>query len=138
MKQAIIRAIDHFCTTILESSIEEGCCHGEDFFGASVSIFENECEQIWYLFFTKETLNDIARNLLFEENLLEDDLNDLLKEVSNQIIGTAKVFLEEFYPEKDYTLSVPEFMGNICKPFPIPLQEEYVYTINNQTLVVAC
>ena len=70
MKQAIIRAIDHFCTTILESSIEEGCCHGEDFFGASVSIFENECEQIWYLFFTKETLIDIARNLLFEENYL--------------------------------------------------------------------
>mgnify|MGYP000143108188 CR=1 FL=1 len=61
------------------------------------------------------TLNAIAKNLLFEDNLCEDALDDLLKEVSNQILGSTKVLLEEQNPHKHYQLSVPEFMVTVSK-----------------------
>jgi len=94
-------------------------------------------EHTWYLFFEKKVLDEIALNLLFEENLCEDDLDDLLKELANQIIGSAKVLLEEKYPTNDYRLSVPEFMGNVATPFPIPLKETQHYQIKNSTFVIA-
>jgi hypothetical protein len=136
MKHAVQQATENFCSTILETSPKNGKSPGKSFYGAAVSLYENNDEHIWYLLFKRPTLNRIAKNLLLEENLHEDDLNDLLKEVSNQIIGSAKVILEEKNPHHSYTLSVPEFMGNIQTPFPFKLKEHFVYKINHRTFII--
>ena len=136
MKQAVIEATENFCSTILCEPLTNGKTLGKKFYGSAISLYENGTEHIWYLFFKKGTLNEIARNLLFEENLCEDDLDDLLKEISNQIIGSAKVKLQERNPDGQYHLSVPEFMGDICTPFPIKLEEAFLYKIKNRTFVI--
>ncbi|MDD2385078.1 MAG: chemotaxis protein CheX [Sulfurospirillaceae bacterium] len=136
MKQAIMQAIENFCSTILYVPLENGKSIGKQFYGAAIALIENDIEHIWYLFFKKDTLNIIAQNLLCEDHLCEDDLDDLLKEISNQIIGSAKVILETTYPHCKYQLSVPEFMGNVPTPFPIKLQESLVYKIKNRTFVI--
>ena len=137
MKEAVIQATENFCSTILCETPQLTSQLGDYFYGSAIALIENECEHMWYLFFEKKVLDDIAYNLLFEEHLSEEDLDDLLKEIANQIIGSAKVLLEEKYPHNHYHLSVPEFMGNIATPFPIPLQETRHYCIKNGTFVIA-
>ena len=95
MNQAVIEATHSFCETILCELPQKAANLGEYFYGSAISLLENDTEHTWYLFFEKEVLSDIAFNLLFEENLCENDLDDLLKEIANQIIGSAKVLLEE-------------------------------------------
>jgi len=136
MKQAVMEAAKQFCLTILSASIEEGDAKGKSFYGAAVSLYENDAEHTWYLFFKRDTLNTIAQNLLFEDNLCEDDLDDLLKEVSNQIIGSAKVLLEQQNPHHTYQISVPEFMGNVTEPFPVQLEETLCLQVNDKTFVI--
>jgi len=137
MKEAVIQAMENFCSTILCEIPKETIQLGNYFYGSAIALIENECEHMWYLFFEKKVLDEIAFNLLFEENLSENDLDDLLKEIANQIIGSAKVLLEEKYPDNHYHLSVPEFMGNVATPFPIPLQEIQHFQVKNSTFVIA-
>ena len=137
MNQAVIEATRSFCETILCELPQKAANLGEYFYGSAISLLENDTEHTWYLFFEKEVLSDIAFNLLFEENLCENDLDDLLKEIAKQIIGSAKVLLEEKYPNNTYQLNVPEFMGNVCRPFPIQLQDTHHYLIKNSTFVIA-
>lgn len=137
MQKAVIEATHGFCETILCELPQKVATLGEYFYGCAISLLENDIEHTWYLFFEKKVLDEIAFNLLFEENLCEDDLDDLLKEIANQIIGSAKVLLEEKYPDNTYTINLPEFMGNICTPFPIELQDTHHYLIKNGTFVIA-
>lgn len=137
MKEAVIEATHNFCETILCELPQKATASGHYFYGSAISILENGVENTWYLFFEKNVLNDIASNLLFEDNLNEEDLDDLLKEIANQIIGSAKVLLEEKYPGNTYHLNVPEFMGNICAPFPIEFKEEQHYLIKNSSFIIA-
>ena len=137
MKQAVLSAAENFCSTILSTSLRQGRLETDNFYGAAVSLYENEAEHIWYLLFQRETLNQIAQNLLFEDSLCEDDLDDLIKEVSNQIIGGAKVILQQKYPNHTYQLSVPEFMGHISHPFPFTTQETLCYSLNDFSFVIA-
>jgi len=137
MQEAVIQATENFCSTILCEVPQKASELGSYFYGSAIALIENEMEHTWYLFFEKKVLDEIALNLLFEENLCEEDLDDLLKEIANQIIGSAKVILEEKYPHNDYHLSVPEFMGNVATPFPIALQETQHYQVKNSTFVIA-
>ncbi len=137
MKEAVIQATENFFATILCEVPQTTVELGNYFYGSAIALIENKREHTWYLFFEKKVLDAIALNLLFEENLCEEDLDDLLKEIANQIIGSAKVLLEKKYPSNNYCLSVPEFMGNISTPFPIPLQESQHYQIKNSTFVIA-
>jgi hypothetical protein len=137
MKEAVIQATENFCSTILCEVPQPTSQLGHYFYGSAIALIENEYEHMWYLFFEKEVLDEIALNLLFEENLCENDLDDLLKEIANQIIGSAKVLLEEKYPNNDYHLSVPEFMGNVTIPFPLSLNETQHFQIKKGTFVIA-
>ncbi|MDD3323754.1 MAG: restriction endonuclease [Sulfurospirillaceae bacterium] len=136
MKEAVIQATENFCSDILCTIPQNAKTRGRNLYGSAISLYENKKEHIWYLFFKKNTLNEIAKNLLFEDNLCEDDLDDLLKEISNQIIGSAKVILEGENPHIDYRLGVPEFLGNISEPFPIKLEEFLLYKIKNRTFII--
>jgi len=137
MREAVNEAIKVFCEDILGFELEKAKTVGNNFYGASIPIFENGVERDWYLFFKKETLKNIAQVLLFEDNLSEDEFNDLLKEVSNQIIGIAKVKLEEKNQNLSYKLGTPEFLGNISAPIPLKLENNLLYKIKNRTFLVA-
>ncbi len=137
MKEAIVEATKHFCEDILDFKLSEAKSIGKDLYGASIPIYENGKETNWYLFFKKESLNEVAKVLLFEDNLNEDDLDDLLKEISNLIIGQAKVLLEEKNKNSSYKIGTPEFLGKISEPFPIKLDNKLLFKIKNRTFLIA-
>jgi chemotaxis protein CheY-P-specific phosphatase CheC len=137
MKEAIKEATKYFCKDILDFEISEGKSIGNDFYGASIPIYEDGKETDWYLFFKKESLNEVAKVLLFEDNLSEDDLDDLLKEIANLIIGKAKVILEEKNKQNNYKIGTPEFLGKVGEKFPIKLKNKLLFNIKNRTFLIA-
>ncbi len=137
MKKAIEEATKYFCEEILDFDIKDAKTIGKDLYGASIPIYEDGKETNWYLFFKKDTLNEVAKVLLFEDNLNEDDLDDLLKEISNLIIGKAKVLLEEKNHSNTYEIDTPEFLGKISEPFPIKLKNKMVFKFKNRTFLIA-
>ncbi len=62
------------------------------------------------------------------------DLDDLCKEIANQIIGKAKNLLNEKEPNA-YKLGTPEFLGEV-ENFGIKLKEKFVYKIKNRTFQI--
>ncbi len=137
MRDIIDNSLKIFCEEVLGLKMKKAKGLGKNFYAASIPIYENRQEVNWYFFFKRQTLNDIAKILLFEDDINEDDINDLLKEVSNQVIGLAKVKLEESCTNKLYRLGTPEFLGKISSPFPIRLEDTLLYKINNRTFLVA-
>jgi chemotaxis protein CheY-P-specific phosphatase CheC len=137
MTEIIENSLRIFCEDILGLKIQKAKSLGKDFYATSIPIYEDNKEISWYFFFKRDTLNNIAKILLFEDNLNEDDIFDLLEEVSNQVIGLAKVKLEETCVNKTYKLGTPEFLGKISAPFPIKLEENLLYKINNRTFLIA-
>ena len=137
MTKIVENSLKIFCEEILGLKIQKAKSLGSDFYATSIPIYENDKEINWYFFLKKHTLNDIAKVLLFEDNLNEDDINDLLKEVTNQVIGLAKVKLEERYTNITYKLGTPEFLGKISAPIPIKLEENLLYKMNNRTFLIA-
>ena len=136
MITAIDSATKRFCTEIIGLEIQQAKCFGKNFYGASIAIYENSIETQWYLLFKKDTLNEFSKALLFEDNLSEDDLNDLIKEVANIIIGSAKVILETKNENREYKISTPEFLGHIQKVGLLKLEEFLLYKIKNRTFVI--
>lgn len=137
MQNAVVEATQSFFEMVLGTDVLRGKTKGKNFYGASISLYENSHEHMWYLFFKKDTLNFIAKNLLCEDNLCEDDLDDLLKEIANQLIGPAKVILEGQYPNTNFTLGVPEFMGNVSFPFPFALNNPMIFKVKNRTFILS-
>ncbi len=137
MKEAVKEAVKIFCENILGLELEDAKTIGNNFYGASIPIYEDGNEKNLFLFFKKPTLNKIAKILLLEDNLNEDELDDLLKEVSNQIIGIAKVKLEEKNQNINYKLGTPEFIGHISATMPIKFKDNLLYKIKNRTFLVA-
>ncbi len=137
MIESIDEAIRVFCEDILGFELQKGKSLGKNFYAASIPLYENEKEQNWYIFLKEATLKKIAKTLLLEEDLPKSEYDDLLKEVANQMIGLAKVKLEEKNKNTDYQLGTPEFLGNISAPLPIKLEDKILYKISNRTILVA-
>ena len=136
MITAIDNATKSFCTDIIGIEIQKAKYFGKDFYGAAIALNENDQENQWYLLFKKNTLNEFSKALLFEDNLNEDDLDDLIKEVSNMIVGSAKVILEKENPDKTYKLSTPDFLGHVPRINLLKLEEFLLYKIKNRTFVI--
>lgn len=62
------------------------------------------------LYMGKKVLLDACNVFLFEQDLNDETLEDLAKEVANIIVGTAKVKINETFRTK-YKLSTPKFLG---------------------------
>jgi chemotaxis protein CheY-P-specific phosphatase CheC len=136
MITAIDNATKSFCTDIIGMEIQDAKSLGKNFYGAAIALFEDEKETQWYLLFKRNTLNVFSKALLFEENLQEDELNDLVKEVANMIIGSAKVELENKNKNSTYKLSTPDFLGHVPSARLLKLEEFLLYKIKNRTFVV--
>ena len=137
MKEAVEYGINIFCKDILGLEPSIATTLGNNFYGASILIYENNTELNWILLFKKDTLKKVAQILLFEDNLSEENYIDLLKEVSNQIIGIAKVKLEERNQNITYKLGIPKFLGHILTPIPFELENRLLYKIKNRTFLIA-
>lgn len=136
MINTINDATKSFCTDIIGLNIQEAKFAGKDFYGTAITLYEDKNEIQWYLLFQKHTLNEFSKALLFEDNLSEDDLDDLSKEVANLIIGSAKVILENKNSNIQYKISTPRFLGHVSKIESLKLKESLLYKIKNRTFVV--
>ena len=136
MREAISDATKIFCEEILGFELKKAKTLGSDFYVASIPIYENENEKNWFLLFKRQTLQKIAQALLFEDNISEEDIDDLIKEVSNQIIGLAKVTLEEKNPNFSYKLGVPDFLGTVSSASNSNSKNSLLYKICNRTFLI--
>jgi len=80
-----------------------------------------------YLKFPKKTL-DLVSTLLFGDD--EYDLEDLLKEIANLIVGKAKVFASD--KNIHFNISIPEFL----EKKDISYDEAKSYSINGECFSV--
>ncbi len=136
MRKAIDDATKIFCNEILGLELKKAKIPGNNFYVASIPIYENENEKKWFLLFKRHTLQKIAQTLLFEDNINEEDIDDLIKEVSNQIIGLAKVTLEEKNPNFSYKLGVPNFLGIVSSPSNPNSKNNLLYKVCNRTFLI--
>ena len=136
MITAINSATKSFCTDIIGLETKQAKHFGKNFYGAAIALYENGIETQWYLLFKKNTLNEFSKALLFEDSLNEDDLDDLVKEVANMIVGSAKVILEDKNSNSTYKISTPDFLGHVPKVELLKLEEFLLYKVKNRTFVV--
>lgn len=136
MLNAIEQATTNFCVDIINLELKTAKHLSANLYGAAIAMYENDIESQWYLLFTKHTLNEFSKALLFEDNLNEDDLDDLIKEVANMIIGSAKVILESNSPEKNYRISTPDFLGHVPNYRLLQLEEFLLYKIKNRSFII--
>lgn len=136
MLSTVDASVHYFCKDILGLAIKEGSNHPKEFFGASIPLTCNQAEAHYHLFFEPFVLDAFGKVLLGETNLSEVDLDDLCKEVANQIIGHAKVTLETEQPNNTFKLGTPEFLGQITAPSPIKLEGFLLYELENGLFLV--
>ncbi|MBE0494907.1 MAG: restriction endonuclease [Campylobacterales bacterium] len=136
MLSAINHSTTYFCSDILGFEVTPCTRLGASFFGASIPLTCNAAEHHFYLFFEDGVLNNFGEILLGESPLCEADLDDLCKEVANQIIGHAKVSLEKQHPQNHYQLGTPEFLGEIPSPLPVNLEEFLLYELEGHTFLI--
>ena len=84
--------------------------------------------------FKKDTLKIFMNAFFGQEDMEDTDLDDLCKEIANQIIGKAKNLLNEKEPNA-YKLGTPEFLGEV-ENFGIKLKEKFIYKIKNRTFQI--
>lgn len=127
MYKTLDYSIYHFFEKVLKLKIEKVDVIRGELYGASIPLCFKDEEYSFYLFFQKSALNEIAQ-LLLHENLKEDGLADLVKEIANQIVGYAKKLLNE---TEECTLGVPEYLGYVENFSSIRLKEKFTYKIKN-------
>ncbi|EAJ1253949.1 hypothetical protein A0Y59_01905 [Campylobacter lari] len=130
MTKTLEYSIYHFFEHILKLKISQKSVIRGELYGASIPLYFKDEEYSFYLFFQKKALNEIAQFLLYEE-LKEDGLADLVKEVANQIIGYAKKLLNDTNGKDEYRLGVPEYLGRIDGFSKIKLKEKFTYEVKN-------
>ncbi|EGK8105391.1 hypothetical protein ACP0SG_06805 [Campylobacter lari] len=130
MTKTLEYSIYHFFEHILKLKISQKSMIRGELYGASIPLYFKDEEYSFYLFFQKQALNEIAQFLLHEE-LKEDGLADLVKEVANQIIGYAKKLLNDTNGKDEYCLGVPEYLGRIDGFSKIKLKEKFTYEVKN-------
>lgn len=136
MINAVDKATQNFCSNIISLKIDKAKHSGKNFYGAAIALYQDNTEYQWYLLFKKNTLNEFSKALLFEDNLNEDDLDDLVKEVANLIIGSAKVILEAENSTVDYKMGTPDFLGHVPNMRLLGLEDFLLYKIKNRTFAI--
>ncbi|MBK1991728.1 chemotaxis protein CheX [Campylobacter sp. 2018MI35] len=121
----------HFYNHILKMHIEKmkKIKKGE-FYATSITIKNNEIENVFYLFFSQSILQEIASILIPGEDLSENDWQDLTKECTNQIIGCMKKLLNDAQGKDEYKLGIPKYLGK-TDPSSIKLNEFLVYKLDD-------
>lgn len=134
--KAIGESMLHICDVMDAKLKEEGELSG-NIYGSFIPIYEDagdsKKEIQFYLYFQKAVLKDAAEKLV-QTNYDETDLDDLSRELANQIVGYAKNLLNDS-SAGGYSLGTPEFLG-VVEQFHIPFEEKKVYSINGNILKI--
>lgn len=135
--QAINESMLHICD-VMDAQLKESNEQIEGkIYGSSIPVYKNQDdkkEEIqFFLYFKKEVLKDAADTLL-QSNYTEDDLDDLSRELANQIVGYAKNLLNDS-GVGHFSLGTPEFLG-VVEHFHIKFEEFKIYYINNNILKI--
>lgn len=134
IKDAIDAGVRHLCNDTLGLNVQAGASIGKGFYGASIPITFDKKEIDFYLFFKHRTLEVFAINLLGVDQLQEADLDDLCKELANQIVGKAKNILNE-HEEGKFKLGTPEFLGQVDS-FGIRFKSKFIYKLSGRTFYI--
>lgn len=134
MRAIIDSAVRFLCTKTLGFDIVSAKSLGSGFYGSSIPLYANGVEYHFYLFFKRDTLKNFAVALMGVDELVDADLDDLSREIANQIIGKAKILLSET-EGGEYALGTPEFLGEV-KNFNVKLDEKLLYKMKNRTFQV--
>ncbi|MDO5046209.1 MAG: chemotaxis protein CheX [Campylobacter sp.] len=132
--EVIKLGVEHLCSKILGYKVSEASTLNGEFYGSALPIYKGKSEFHFYLYFKKDTLNRFAKVLLGSDELNEDDLSDLCKEVANLIVGYSKNLLNE-RENGAYKLGTPEYLGRI-ENFKVKLEEKRIYKIKNRTFQI--
>lgn len=81
-------------------------------FISAVKIIDNDAEVLIYIGLTKDTLNELA-TICFacEDDYSDDELEDLLKEVSNLVVGKVKVLISD--ASMKATIGIPALVEDL-------------------------
>ncbi|MBR8461831.1 chemotaxis protein CheX [Campylobacter sp. faydin G-140] len=134
MREVIDTATRHLCVDTLGFEIENGSRLGRGFYGAAIPVYKGNTEFHFYLYFKRNTLKLFLKAFFDRDDLEDADLDDLCKEIANQIIGKAKNLLNE-RESGAYKLGTPEFLGEVDK-FPVKLDENFIYKMKNRTFQI--
>lgn len=127
MLNNIEKSIKHFFEDILKEKITEDDNISGELYGSSIVLSsESEGDYEFYLFFPKEVFEKFRQIFLKNAVFKEDDFCDLAKECANEIIGYAKVKLNE--NKKEYSLGIPEYLGRVDFA-NFKLDEEFTYSM---------
>lgn len=108
----IERSVEHFFTDILQCKLSKIKEIKGELYGASIpltSALEGEFD--FYLLFSKEVFARYKAVFLQDLVLKEDDFTDLCKELANEIIGHAKISIND--SGMDFKLGIPEYLGRV-------------------------
>lgn len=137
ISRAISESVLHICD-VMGAKIELGEPSDGAIYGSCIPVYETtdegQTEIQCFLYFHKEVLKDAADKLLLSK-YTEDDLDDLSRELANQIIGYAKNLLNESSADNPYKLGTPEFLG-VVEHFGMVFEDAKIYKINGNTLKI--
>lgn len=129
MLEIVDFSIKHFFEEILKQNLKKANDIGGELYGSSIVLnSKTQGDFVFYLFFPKEVLDKFRQVFLKNMVLKEDDLCDLSKECANEIIGYAKVKLND--NKDEFKLGVPEYLGRVDFA-NFKLDEELTYSIDN-------
>ncbi|TKX30231.1 hypothetical protein CQA38_00900 [Campylobacter sp. MIT 12-5580] len=112
MFRAVEDSIKHFFEEILKGKLTQREHIEGELYGAAIMLkSEIEGEFNFYLFFSKEVFEHFRLVFLQNVTFHEGDFCDLAKECANEIIGYAKMKLNE--KGGDYVLGIPEYLGRV-------------------------
>lgn len=137
ISKAITESVMHICD-VMDAKLSAGEPNDALIYGSFIPIYDNTSggkkEIQFYLYFHKEVLKDAAGKLLLAR-YTEDDLDDLSRELANQIIGYAKNLLNDTTADHPYKLGTPEFLGAVPH-FGFAFEWDQIYNINGNTLKI--
>ena len=135
--KAVSESVIHLCD-IMGAKLESGKNLGKGVYGSSIPVQVKGddgkmTEYQFYLYFKKGILKSFAEQLL-QSSFTEYDLDDISRELANQIIGYAKNILSDANGA-NIKLGTPEFLGAVER-FPIKFTQKEIYKINNRILQI--
>lgn len=113
MFEVVEQSVKHFFENILKNKLKKTDKIEGELYGSSISLnSKNDGEFNFYLFFPKEIFEKYRNVFLKNVILSEDDWCDLSKEFANEIVGHAKMKLNEKKGD-EFSLGIPEYLGRV-------------------------
>lgn len=110
LKKALIDATHFFVKDVLDSEVSLfESCPINSYYAAAIDI-RGDANHSVTVYINKKSLAKMAYLFLFEENPDNDVLKDLIKEITNLIVGKAKVLAAD--AGLNFDISTPRFISD--------------------------